>query len=140
MSELERFVTAQEPVWPTVQAELRAARKQTHWMWFIFPQLRGLGQSAMATRYGIEDLSEARAYLRHRVLGPRLMECVKLLLAAPAERDAVGIFGEVDAMKLRSCLTLFRVAGRAGDPFDPALTRFFDGQADARTARMLQGP
>ena len=135
---LERFVEAQAPVYATVLAELRAAAKRSHWMWFIFPQLRGLGSSAMAQRYAIADLVEAGAYLRHRVLGPRLAECTGLLLAAPPELTAADIMGEVDAMKLRSCLTLFRAAGRAGDPFDGALFRFFGGEADARTTRALR--
>ncbi|MBC7432069.1 MAG: DUF1810 domain-containing protein [Rubritepida sp.] len=135
---LERFVEAQAEVYPIVLAELRAATKQTHWMWFIFPQLRGLGTSAMARRYGIADLIEARDYLRHRPLGSRLLECTGLLLAAPAALSAVDMLGEVDAMKLRSCLTLFRAAGRGSDPFDAALTRFYGGEADARTTRLLR--
>ena len=138
MIALERFVEAQAPVYPTVLAELRAAAKRSHWMWFVFPQLRGLGSSAMAQRYGIADFIEAGAYLRHRVLGPRLAECTGLLLAAPAGLTADAILGEVDAMKLRSCLTLFRAAGRTGDPYDAALSRFFGGEADARTTRMLR--
>ena len=109
-------------------------------MWFIFPQLRGLGTSVMAKRFGIVDLVEAGAYLRHRPLGARLRECVSLLVAAPPELTAPDILGEVDAMKLRSCLTLFRAVGRAGDPFNTALTRFFGGEADARTTRMLRDP
>jgi len=134
----EHFVEAQDSVYPTVLAELRAAAKQSHWMWFIFPQLRGLGSSSMAQRYGIADLVEAGAYLRHRVLGPRLIECTGLLMAAPPALGAEDILGAVDAMKLRSCLTLFRAAGRAADPYDAALTRFFGGEADARTTRMLR--
>ena len=135
---LQRFVEAQAPVYLTVLAELRVAAKQSHWMWFIFPQLRGLGSSVMAQRYGIADLVEANAYLRHKLLGPRLIECTGLLLAAPPDRGAADILGEIDAMKLRSCLTLFRAAGRTGDPYDAALARFFGGEADARTTRMLR--
>jgi uncharacterized protein (DUF1810 family) len=135
---LSRFVEAQAPVYAIVLAELRASAKQSHWMWFIFPQLRGLGSSGTAQRYGIADLIEAGAYLRHPLLGPRLIECVNLLLAAPADLSADSIMGEVDAMKLRSSLTLFRAAGRAGDPYDAALRRFFGGEADARTLRMLR--
>lgn len=134
---LERFVAAQAPVYAAVLEELRAAAKRSHWMWFIFPQLRGLGTSEMARRYGIADLPEAGAFLRHRVLGPRLAECTGLLLAAPPGLTAAAILGAVDAMKLRSCLTLFRIAG-GGDVYDGALTRFFGGEADLRTTRLLR--
>ena len=134
---LERFVEAQAEVYPTVLAELRASAKRTHWMWFIFPQLRGLGTSAMARRFGIADLIEAGAYRRHALLGTRLAECTGLLLTAPPGLAASDILGEVDATKLRSCLTLFRMAG-GGDPYDAALARFFGGEADARTTRLLR--
>lgn len=137
MSGLDRFTQAQAPVYEQVLEELRAAAKATHWMWFIFPQLRGLGSSAMAQRYGIADLPEAVAYLRHPLLGPRLLECTGLLLQAPVSLGATNILGAVDALKLRSCLTLFRLASRA-EPFDAALTRFFGGEADLRTIRLLR--
>lgn len=111
--DLERFVEAQEPVYETVLAELRAGRKTTHWIWFVFPQAKGLGRSAMSERYGIASLDEARAYLAHPVLGPRLKECTRLVLShegVPLEE----ILGELDAMKFRSSMQLFRAAG-----FDP---------------------
>jgi uncharacterized protein (DUF1810 family) len=108
--DLERFVEAQAPVYETVLRELRAGRKTTHWTWFIFPQAKGLGRSAMSERYGIGSLDEARAYLAHPVLGPRLRECTELVLAhegVPLEE----ILGALDAMKFRSSMELFRAAG-----------------------------
>src|SRR5512140_2640535 len=103
---LERFVEAQTGVYPSVVEELGRGRKAGHWMWFIFPQLAGLGFSAMSQTYGLSGLEEARAYLAHPVLGPRLWECAALVLSAPT-RDARAIFGEIDATKLRSSMTLF---------------------------------
>ena len=120
--DLQRFVSAQAPLFDTALGELERGCKTTHWMWFIFPQLRGLGRSAMATRYGIGSLDEARAYLAHPLLGPRLRACVGAL------QDHVGlsarqVFGDVDAVKLRSSLTLFAEAG--GEPLlQAALTRW----------------
>src|SRR6476469_5112975 len=102
--DLERFVAAQAPVWHDVQSELQAGRKQTHWMWFVFPQLAMLGRSSMARHYGLSGLDEAKAYLAHPVLGPRLVECCRQLLQLQG-RDPVAICGTTDAMKLRSCLT-----------------------------------
>ena len=98
--DLQRFVTAQEPVWDDVLDELRTGRKQTHWMWFVFPQLMALGRSSMARHYGLSGLEEAKAYVAHPVLGPRLVECCRLLLQLQGH-DPVAIFGPVDAMKLR---------------------------------------
>lgn len=103
--DLERFVRAQDPVWPAVTAELRAGRKRSHWIWFVFPQVRGLGRSRESTTYGIADLAEARAYLAHPVLGVRLAEATDLLLAAPGS-DAEAILGSIDALKVRSSMTL----------------------------------
>lgn len=134
--DLQRFVDAQAPVMPQVLRELAAGCKQTHWMWFVFPQLRGLGSSAMATRYGITGLAEARAYLAHPLLGARLREGVALV-SAVGERSAVEILGAVDAQKFRSCLTLFAVADPAETCFRAALARFFDGEADGRTLERL---
>ena len=130
--DLARFTAAQAPVWDTVRAELRAGRKTSHWMWFIFPQLAGLGQSPMARRYAITGLPEARAYLAHPTLGPRLHEAVTLTLAAA--RPAYAIFGEPDTTKLRSSLTLFEAAGA---PFAPALDQLYEGQRDPATLRLL---
>ncbi len=137
VDDLERFIWAQAPVYGTVLDELRSGRKHTHWMWFVFPQLRGLGHSECAWRYGIDGLAEARAYLAHPVLGPRLHECLGLVLAAPG--TAEHVLGPVDALKLRSCATLFDVAA-GGDPDARAvLCRWWDGVPDPRTLDLL-GP
>lgn len=117
---------------PAVRTELAAGLKSTHWMWFVFPQLAGLGHSAMARRYGLADRAEAEAYLAHPLLGPRLRECVGLVLASG--RPAHAIFGDPDTTKLRSCLTLF--AAIEPDPFALALTRLYEGP-DAATLRMI---
>ena len=132
---LARFVEAQAKIYDTALAEIRAGAKRTHWMWFVFPQLRGLGQSPTAHYYGIASLSEARAFLDHPVLGPRYLECVKALQALGAS-DPVKVFGSVDAMKLRSSLTLFEAA-RASALLDDALERWFDGERDASTLHLL---
>lgn len=130
--DLERFVIAQAPVWPAVRAELQAGRKQTHWMWFVFPQLASLGRSGMARHYGLSGLDEARAYLAHPVLGPRLLECCGILLKLRG-RTSVNIFGSVDAMKLRSCLTLFMLAGPDAVAFRECLLKFYDDKPDPLT-------
>jgi uncharacterized protein (DUF1810 family) len=134
----ERFVEAQSSVWMDVQAELRAGRKASHWMWFVFPQLAALGRSATAKFYGLRDGDEARAYMAHPVLGPRLLECCEILLQVP-QHDAVAIFGGVDAMKLRSCLTLFAHAAPQRPQFGACLQKFFGGEADPLTLGLL-GP
>jgi uncharacterized protein (DUF1810 family) len=139
MDDLDRFVQAQEGVIAAVRAELRAGRKQNHWMWFVFPQLRGLGASAMAQRYGIASLAEARAYLAHPVLGPRLRECCTLMLAVPPPRSAHEILGSPDDLKFRSCLTLFSLADPADDLFRRGLDRFYEGRPDPRTIALC-GP
>lgn len=136
MDDLQRFVDAQAPVYDDVLAELRAGRKTSHWMWFIFPQLRGLGRSSMAQRYGIASRAEALAYARHPVLGARLRECMSLLQAHPAG-SAQEMLGDVDAMKLRSCATLFAAVAPQEPAFRGVLVRFFDGQADERTLALL---
>jgi len=135
-NDLQRFVDAQEPRIADAMAELRGGRKRTHWMWFVFPQLRGLGHSQMAWHFGIASRDEAAAYLAHPVLGPRLHDCVELLLAVRG-RTAHEIFGSPDDMKLCSCLTLFgEVAGGDG-VFDRALRQFFGGQPDHATLELL---
>ena len=134
--ELSRFVEAQQPLMDDVRAELAAGRKRTHWMWFVFPQLRGLGRSAMARQFGIASREEAVAYLADPTLGPRLRECVELVLAVQG-RTAHEIFGSPDDLKLRSCLTLFRAIDGAGGVFDRALARYFDGQPDPMTLQLL---
>lgn len=134
---LQRFVDAQDLVYDDVLDELRAGRKASHWMWFVFPQLRGLGHSAMATRYGIASLEEARAYLQHPVLGPRLRECTQLVLAVEG-RSAHAIFGSPDDLKLRSCMTLFRAADPGEPLFDAVLRHYYGGEADPRTMALLR--
>ncbi len=108
---LDRFVEAQAPVYAQALAELRSGRKQSHWMWFVFPQLRGLGRSATAQHYGISSAAEARSYLDHQLLGPRLIECTEAVLAH-RDQQAEAIFGPVDAMKFRSSMTLFEALAR----------------------------
>ena len=134
--DLERFVVAQEAAFEGALRELRQGRKTGHWIWFIFPQLAGLGRSEMSRRYGIESVGEARAYLDHPVLGPRLRECVSTVLATSAN-TAEQIFGSLDAKKVRSSMTLF---GRAtpGDPlFTEMLERWYGGVADPATEALL---
>ena len=133
---LERFTQAQAPVYEGAVAELRAARKRSHWMWFIFPQLAGLGRSAMAQRYAITSLDEARAYLAHPVLGERLRECVGLVLAAQG-KSAHQIFGDPDDMKLHSSLTLFAQAAPSEPLFRDCLVKYFDGAPDPATLSLL---
>jgi uncharacterized protein (DUF1810 family) len=130
--DLARFVSAQFGVYPQVVAELRAGRKRSHWMWFIFPQLAGLGHSAMAQRYAIGSIGEARAYLDHPVLGERLRECGRLALGARAA-DAHAIFGSPDDLKFHSSMTLFERADPDEPVFRQCLDRFFGGRPDAAT-------
>ena len=134
---LSRFTEAQAPIYDQVVAELRAARKRSHWMWFIFPQLAGLGRSATAQRYAIASLGEARAYLAHPVLGVRLRECVALVLAAEIA-SAHQIFGDPDDMKLHSSLTLFAQAAPEEPMFGAGLDKYFDGQPDPATLNLLK--
>jgi len=133
--DLDRFVEAQEGVHERALGEIRAGRKQTHWMWFVFPQIQGLGSSPMAQRYAIASLDEARAYLAHPVLGPRLLACAEAALAVPA-RTAHDIFGSPDDVKLRSSATLFERAG-GPDVFTRLLERFFAGERDPATLERL---
>ena len=135
--DLARFVDAQAPVWQQVMAELRDARKRSHWMWFVFPQLRGLGTSAMAERYGIASRAEARAYLAHPVLGPRLAEATAAMLAAPRGATALAVLGPPDDVKFRSSMTLFAAVDGAGSPFAAALDRYFGGVRDPATLALL---
>jgi uncharacterized protein (DUF1810 family) len=134
--DLERFVTAQEPVYDDVVAELRRGRKSSHWMWFIFPQLAGLGRSEMSRLYAIRSLDEARAYLAHPVLGARLRECCDLVLAEDAG-SAEAIFGPVDATKLRSSMTLFHRAAPADPIFRDVLERYFRAEPDPATDALI---
>ena len=133
--DLERFVRAQDPVFRDVQGALARGRKQTHWMWFVFPQIAGLGFSTMSQRYAIGSRAEARAYLAHPVLGPRLIECTTLVLAVEG-RTINAILGAPDDAKFRSSMTLF---GAVSDEpvFDQALARYFAGERDGATLEML---
>ena len=135
--DLNRFVRAQEPVYRHVQAELARGRKQTHWMWFVFPQLRGLGHSPTALFYGIGSLDEAEAYLAHPLLGERLRHGATLVLGHRG-RSATAIFGSPDDLKLRSSMTLFEAAGGTADPvYAAVLDGFFGRERDPRTLRLL---
>lgn len=135
---LARFVTAQADNLNDVMSELRAGRKRTHWMWFVFPQMRGLGHSSMATTFGIGSLDEARAYLEHPVLGPRLLSCTELVLAQSGT-SLNDIFGSPDDMKFRSCMTLFALASPLqANLFQRALDIFCGGTLDPATLALLQ--
>jgi uncharacterized protein (DUF1810 family) len=135
--DLDRFVSAQAPVFAQVTRELRNGRKQSHWMWFIFPQLAGLGRSAMAQRYAIASLAEAQAYLDHRVLGPRLIELTEAVNQTSG-RSAHQIFGSPDDMKFHSSMTLFAAARPDEPAFGSALQKYFNGQRDRLTVERLQ--
>jgi uncharacterized protein (DUF1810 family) len=134
---LARFVSAQAQTYEHALAELRDGRKRSHWMWFVFPQVAGLGHSSLAQHYGISSLAEARAYLAHPVLGPRLREVSSVVAALPAGPEA--IFGSIDAMKLRSSMTLFRRAAPDEALFQAVLDRHFAGQPDWMTEQILGG-
>lgn len=134
--DLDRFVAAQAPVYDEALAELRRGRKESHWMWFIFPQLAGLGRSPTAQYYGVQGTAEARAYLEHPLLGSRLRECTVAMLAH-RERSAEAILGGVDAMKFRSSMTLFEAAAEEPALFRAALELFYGGERDPATLRML---
>ena len=135
--DLERFVRAQDEhrTYTQAVAELRAGRKTSHWMWFVFPQIAGLGSSPTARRYAIADLAEARAYLAHPVLGPRLRECAEIV-AGHRDKSAEQIFGGIDAMKLRSSMTLFAAADPSQPTFAAVLEQFFAGP-DPETLRRI---
>jgi len=134
--DLERFVTAQEPVYAQVLAELQRGRKTSHWMWFIFPQIAGLGHSAMSERYAIRSLAEAQAYLAHPLLAARLRECTGLVLEIK-DRTAEEVFGPIDARKLRSCMTLFHRAVPTDPLFRRVLDEWFGGMPDDKTDLLL---
>jgi uncharacterized protein (DUF1810 family) len=133
---LARFVEAQEGVLQVALTELRNGHKRSHWMWFVFPQIAGLGRSPMAREYAISGLAEARAYLAHPELGPRLRTATQILLDRP-RTSAEEIFGGIDAMKLRSSMTLFQAAAPDERVFGEVLERYFGGEADAATERLL---
>ncbi len=131
------FIQAQNTIYPSVIRELTEGQKRTHWMWFIFPQVKGLGHSAMARRFVIESLEQAKAYLQHDVLRARLMECAELLLLHP-DKSALNIFGSPDNLKLQSSLTLFAFAAGNDCIFEQLLYQFFDGNYDINTIKMLK--
>jgi len=137
--DLGRFVTAQQPVYDEVLEELRRGHKTSHWMWFVFPQIAGLGHSPMSERYAIGSLEEARAYLAHPLLGARLRECTGLLLALTG-RTAEDVFGRIDATKLRSSMTLFHRAAPDEPIFRQVLDQWFGGTADPMTDALLGDP
>jgi uncharacterized protein (DUF1810 family) len=134
---LERFVSAQDPVIDNVRAELRAGRKQSHWMWFVFPQIAGLGRSPTTVHYALTSLDEARAYLAHPVLGERLRACTQLVLDVEG-KIAHDIFGSPDDLKFHSSMTLFAHAAPSEPLFDRALEKYFDGRADTATLALLR--
>jgi uncharacterized protein (DUF1810 family) len=136
--DLERFVAAQRHVYDDVVGELRQGRKTGHWIWFIFPQIAGLGSSPTSRQFAIGSLDEARAYVAHPVLGPRLLECARLVLAIEG-RTAAEIFGSLDAIKVRSSMTLFHRAVQDEPAFPEVLARFYDGAADPATDVILSG-
>jgi uncharacterized protein (DUF1810 family) len=136
---LQRFLDAQAPLYEDACAELKAGCKQSHWMWFIFPQLRGLGLSATAQHYGIASRQEAQAYLQHPVLGERLKHGMRLLLAHQG-LSAQGIFGATDALKFRSCATLFAEVAGQEPVFQQVLDKYDDGVRDSRTLELLGSP
>lgn len=138
---LSRFLEAQAGCYDRALAELTAGCKQSHWMWFIFPQIAGLGRSATAQFFAITGRAEANAYLGHALLGPRLAECTRAMLSWAGQRSATEILGPVDALKFASCMTLFDAcAPRPGYPFADALAAFYHGQRDQQTLALLQGP
>ena len=133
---LHRFLDAQGGVYDTVLDELRAGRKASHWIWFIFPQIMGLGHSGMAQKFAIASLAEAKAYLQHPILGPRLRACTQLVLNVDG-RSAEEIFSSPDNLKFRSCMTLFSTATTDNKTFKDALLKYFDGEPDTLTLDLL---
>lgn len=135
--DLGRFLSAQESCYDAVLAELRSGQKRTHWMWYIFPQIDGLGHSPTAKHYAIKSMEEARQYLHHPVLGARLVECAEAVLAVKG-RSVSEIFGYPDDMKLKSSMTLFARAAAAASVFDQVIDRYFQGERDGMTLRLLE--
>ena len=133
---LQRFIDAQSSIYEQVCEELRAGRKRSHWMWFIFPQIAGLGHSETARFYAIQSIDEAKAYLEHPVLGSRLLECTSLVMLVSG-KSIHDILGSPDDMKFRSCMTLFARAGADNKPFEDAIEKYFGGRHDPRTLERL---
>lgn len=134
---MERFLSAQEKDYPTALAEIRRGRKQSHWMWYIFPQIQGLGHSSMSRHYAIRDLAEATAYLAHPVLGTRLVEISRVLLTLPGN-NATAVMGSPDDTKLRSCMTLFSMVPGADVVFSKVIAKFFNSKPDERTVEIVR--
>lgn len=134
--DLNRFIEAQEVNYADALSELRAGRKSSHWMWYVFPQLAGLGHSAMSYRYGIRSEDEARAYLAHPILGPRMSECAEAVLAIE-NRSARDIFGSPDDLKLKSCATLFAHVSPPGSVFERILDKYYSSERDANTLALI---
>ena len=134
--ELTRFVEAQDPVYAQVCSELKRGHKTGHWMWFVFPQIAGLGNSEMSRRFAISSVTEARAYMEHAVLGARLKECAELVLKV-AGKSAYEIFGTPDDMKFRSCMTLFAVVEKESSVFEDNIRKYFNGDQDRRTLEIF---
>ncbi|MEG3439244.1 DUF1810 domain-containing protein [Pannus brasiliensis CCIBt3594] len=135
--DLQRFVEAQEFIYAEVIRELKRGYKQSHWMWYIFPQIKGLGRSETARKFALGSLEEAREYLKHPVLGERLRECIRLVLAVEG-RTSEQIFGSIDTLKFRSSMTLFLYATEDNRIFQEALEKYFDGQSDRLTVNLLK--
>jgi uncharacterized protein (DUF1810 family) len=134
---LERFVVAQEHTFDTALEEVRNGKKESHWMWFIFPQIIGLGESDTALYYSLTDIGEAKLYLEHQVLGPRLVKITNELLALDTD-DPVSVFGELDSLKLNSCMTLFDVVSDDNDVFNQVIEKFYDGEKDQKTLQLIK--
>ena len=139
MIDLQIFVQAQEDIYEQALAELKNGSKESHWMWFVFPQIAGLGNSEMARKYAIPNMADAKAYLSHDLLGSRLRECTEAVLAVEG-RTAHEILGSPDDMKLKSCMTLFEVADGPGSVFSSILEKYFEGQRDERSLMILNAP
>jgi uncharacterized protein (DUF1810 family) len=135
--DLRRFISAQEDTYDAVLAELRAGQKRSHWMWYVFPQIDGLGHSATAKHFAITGPEEARQYLTHPVLGARLVECAEVVLSIEG-RSILEIFGHTDNLKLKSSMTLFESVAEQGSVFARVLDKYFDGEQDVRTLRLLE--
>ena len=136
INSLDRFLEAQELMYETALKEIKNGKKKSHWMWYIFPQLRGLGKSRMSYVYGINGIEEAKAYLEHPVLSARLIEITETLLAHKG-KDIYDIMGDIDAMKLKSSMTLFALVSKEHSPFHQALDSFYDGKIDENTLKKL---
>ena len=134
---LERFVEAQSNDYAIALSEIKKGKKKSHWMWYIFPQVLGLGYTSASMQYGIKDVNEATAYLQHEVLGKRLIEISNVLLALPAT-DANDVFGRTDSMKLRSSMTLFSLVPGADEVFQKVLDKFYNGKKDDKTLQLLK--